>query len=67
MRCSFLYKIIYIFHSGGGSLNGFSKWAWEEKQKLRNKKTKLSDLTPPCAHEKSSQNYSRYTCDLNIT
>ena len=26
-------------------------------------KTKLSDLTPTCAHEKSSQ----YMCDLNIT
>ena len=34
---------------------------------INESKTKLSDLTPPCAHEKSSQNYSRYTCDLNIT
>ena len=34
---------------------------------INESKTKLSDLTPPCAHEKSSQNYSRYTCDLNVT
>ena len=30
---------------------------------INKSKTKLSDLTPTCAHEKSSQ----YMCDLNIT
>ena len=74
--CSFLYKIIFIFHSGGGGealmvfQNGIEKRNKSSENfapPINKSKTKLSDLNPTCAHEKSSQNYSRYTCDLNIT
>ena len=72
--CSFLYKIISIFHlhisQRGGSLNGFQSGIEKRNKSSENfappinkSKTKLSDLTPTCAHEKSSQ----YMCDLNIT